>query len=110
MSYSRGSAARARPHISRRSVLKCGVALAAGGPAIFRIRAAESEVATIIGDAPQLFVDLNRVTKLDRIKQTFHAAQKDPRNPVLRKEKPWETLYGTWGTVIIDAEEKIFKA
>src|SRR5262249_44664456 len=31
-------------------------------------------------------------------------------NPVIRKVEPWETERGTWGSIIYDMEEKIFKA
>jgi hypothetical protein len=61
-------------------------------------------------DAPQLFVDFDGVESIENITRTFHLAEKHPRNPVLRKEKPWETDRGTWGSVIFDAEERIFKA
>lgn len=110
MSESSNQSPAAMPRLLRRDFLKSGVALAAGLPALTAVQAAEPTEVVTIGDAPQLFVDLTRVEKLDNAKQAFHTAQKHPANPVLRKEKPWETMYGTWGTVIYDAEEKIFKA
>ena len=99
-----------KSRLRRRDFLKTGVALAAGLPAFTQTQAAETLEIQKIGDAPQLFVDLTRVEKLENVKQAFHTAQKHPGNPVLRKEKPWETQYGTWGTVLYDEEEKIWKA
>lgn len=98
------------PRLLRRDVLKSGVALAAGLPALARGLAAEPPSIATLGAAPQLFVDLTCVARLDNVKQTFHAVQKHPANPVLRKQEPWETMYGTWGTVIFDADESVFKA
>ncbi len=63
-----------------------------------------------LGDAVQLFVDLDRVEALDNVKQVFHPAERHPANPVLRQVKPWEDERSTWGSVIYDAEAKIFKA
>jgi hypothetical protein len=64
----------------------------------------------VMGDAPQLFVDLERVGLLENVQQVFHGADKHPSNPVIRRVKPWENDRGTWGSVSFDAEEKIFKA
>jgi hypothetical protein len=50
------------------------------------------------------------VEALDNVRQVFHAAEKHPRNPVLRKVKPWENDRGTWGSVVYDEQEKVFKA
>ena len=60
--------------------------------------------------SPQLFVDLDRVEALENVTRTFHAVEKHPANPVLRRVYPWEQPRGTWGSVIFDAEERIFKA
>ncbi len=49
-----------------------------------------------IGDAPQLFVDLDFVASLENVRQVFHSAEKHPDNPVLRKEKPWELDREVW--------------
>jgi hypothetical protein len=64
----------------------------------------------VLGDSPQLFVDLERVDLLENVHQVFHSADKHPDNPVIRRTKPWETARGTWGSVSFDEEEKIFKA
>src|SRR6266581_2274005 len=63
-----------------------------------------------IGDAPQLFVDFDRVDLVDNVVRTFHASEKHPENPVLPKEKPWESERGTWGSVVYDDEARLFKA
>src|SRR5262245_9969388 len=102
--------ARTLRRLSRRNILRSGVALAAGLPALTRIQTTVPASAGTIGHEPQLFIDLARVDKLDRVNQHFHSVQKHAANPVLRKQKPWETLYGTWGSVIFDEEERIFKA
>ncbi|MFN7919961.1 MAG: hypothetical protein U0Q16_07685 [Bryobacteraceae bacterium] len=60
--------------------------------------------------APRLFVDLDEVESLENSVREFHSAEKHPANPVLRKLHPWENARGTWGSVIYDAEERIFKA
>lgn len=62
------------------------------------------------GDAPQLFVDLDRVEALENVERLFHAAEKHPANPVIRKVHPWEVARGTWGSVIYDDQERVFKA
>jgi hypothetical protein len=96
--------------LTRREALRSGVALSVGLPALTRIQSVVPAGIVTIGHAPQLFADLARVDKLDRVSQQFHSVRKHPANPVLRKLKPWETLYGTWGSVIFDEQENIFKA
>jgi len=61
--------------------------------------------------APQIFVDLEAaVESTENVQQIFHTAQKHPKNPVLRWEKPWETKTGTpTAPVIYDEREKLFK-
>jgi hypothetical protein len=58
----------------------------------------------------QLFVDYDRVDAMLNIRRTYHSAAKHPENPVVRKVEPWETESGTWGSIVYDREEKIFKA
>ncbi len=58
----------------------------------------------------QLFVDDDRVDAMQNIRRTYHSVEKHPANPVIRKVEPWETERGTWGSIIYDQEEKIFKA
>ena len=101
--------------LRRRDFLKSGAVLASGLSAFAGEQTSNtvarkgSAEAVKITDAAQLFVDLSRVEKLENVKQVFHSAQKHSANPVLRKQKPWETLYGTWGTVLYDEDEKVFK-
>ena len=94
------------PMIRRRDLLKSAVFLGTG---LNCARSAGSREIPEISDASQLFVDLQRVEQLENIKHDFHAAKKHPANPVFRKEKPWEELYRTVGSVIFDSDEKMFK-
>jgi hypothetical protein len=64
----------------------------------------------ILDGSPQLFVDYDRVESIENVTRTFHAAEKHRGNPVLRREHPWEQARGTWGSVIYDAGERVFKA
>jgi hypothetical protein len=96
--------------LRRRDFLKTGAALVSSLSAIPRLGASEPTEVVTLTDAPQLFVDMSRVESTENVKRVFHAARKHPANPVLRKQKPWETRYGTWGTVLYDVQEKIFKA
>jgi hypothetical protein len=89
---------------SRRDLLKA-IPLTAALPAV-----AKTAEPLKMGDAPQLFVDFEQVELIDNIVRTFHAAEKHPANPVLHKEKPWESDRGTWGSVIYDDEARLFKS
>src|SRR5215471_17675159 len=88
---------------SRRDFLK-SIPLAAALPV-----AAKTGEPPKLRDAAQLFVDYDRVELFDNAVRTFHAAEKHPENPVIRKVKPWESDRGTWGSVIYDDEAKLFK-
>jgi hypothetical protein len=92
------------PTWSRRDLLKT-IPLAAALPALPRT----GEIPKL-GDAPQLFVDFDQVESADNVVRTFHAADKHPLNPVLHKEKPWESERGTWGSVVYDDDERVFKS
>lgn len=95
----------------RREFLRAGLAAVAGmnlSCVTQPLAAAEKEPLTL-GDHVQLFVDLDRIETLDNVRQVFHAAEKHPGNPVLRRVKPWEDDRSTWGSVIYDTEEKVFK-
>ena len=97
--------------IARRDFLKAGVlGLTAVGFSQAAAPASAADELPEIGDAPQLFVDLDRVESLDGAQQLFHSAEKHPANPVIRRVKPWEHDRGTWGSVSFDADEKVFKA
>jgi len=96
--------------VHRRRFLKITCLSAAGLNHAFRSKATAAEQVPLLNDAPQLFVDLDQVETLNNVRQIFHSAEKHPHNPVLRKVKPWENDRGTWGSVIYDEQEKIFKA
>ncbi|MBM83356.1 MAG: hypothetical protein CMJ78_22570 [Planctomycetaceae bacterium] len=96
--------------IRRRDVLKSAAVLGIGLPALTSARSAEAKEIPELSNASQLFVDLDRVENLENVKHDFHAAEKHPANPVLRKERPWEEFYRVVGSVIFDSDENIFKA
>jgi len=97
--------------IDRRHFLKTGVlAATAIGLNNGTGRAANKKQYPSLGDASQLFVDDELIEPLENVQRVFHQAEKHSANPVIRKQKPWETLYGTWGTVLYDETEKVFKA
>jgi hypothetical protein len=93
----------------RRQFLKFGSLSAAGLNYLLGPQCVRADEIPVLKDAPQLFVDLDRIEKLDNVRQVFHSARKHPDNPVLRKVKPWENERGTWGSVIYDEDERIFK-
>jgi hypothetical protein len=82
---------------SRRDLLK-SIPLAAA------IRAIGKTSIPTLSDAAQLFVDFDSVDLAENVVRTFHAAEKHPDNPVLRKVKPWEIDRGTYGSVVYDDE------
>ena len=88
---------------SRRDLLKA-IPLAAAVPVV-----ANTGEPPKVGDAAQLFIDFDRVELFDNVVRTFHAAEKHPENPVIRKVKPWESDRGTWGSVVFDDEARLFK-
>ena len=94
----------------RRRFLQIGGLSAVGLNCVLNSKAIAVDQVPLIKDASQLFVDLDHVETLDNVRQVFHAAEKHPENPVLRKVKPWENDRGTWGSVIYDEQDKIFKA
>jgi hypothetical protein len=96
--------------MQRRQFLQLGCLGAAGFNLVLNRAAAAADTVALIGDAPQLFVDLDLVATLENVRQVFHSAEKHPLNPVLRKVKPWENDRGTWGSVIYDEQEELFKA
>jgi hypothetical protein len=94
----------------RRQFLQSSCLGAAALSRVLNSEATAADQVPLLSDAPQLFVDLDHVERLDNVRQVFHSAEKHPQNPVLRKVKPWENDRGTWGSVIYDEEERIFKA
>ena len=51
-----------------------------------------------------LFLDLEDVTRIDRLTRKLHQAERHPANPVLRGESPWERSVSLYGTVLDDPE------
>jgi hypothetical protein len=106
------------PLPSRRDFLKVGSVLAGAlvlpqGATIRAALAADhaADSLPLIGaGVVQLFVDNDRVDATQNIRRTYHSVEKHPENPVIRKVEPWETERGTWGSIIYDQDEKIFKA
>ena len=106
------------PLSSRRDFLKVGSVLAGALvlPQATTVRAASAadsaanSLPLIGAGVVQLFVDYDRVDAMQNIRRTYHSVEKHPQNPVIRKVEPWETERGTWGSIIYDQEEKIFKA
>jgi len=99
------------PQMGRRDFFKLAPLGAASLGVLAHAQSAPSSSGIpLLGDSPQLFVDLERVDLLENVHQVFHSADKHPNNPVIRRTKPWENDRGTWGSVSFDAEEKTFKA
>lgn len=62
------------------------------------------------GSRPQLFVDRVLVRESRAAAFTLHPAEKHPANPLVAADKPWEGWrLELFGSVIYDAEEKLFK-
>lgn len=98
------------PYQNRRQFLQTSCLGAAGTHFIAKPGAFAAEQSPLLQGDPQLFVDFERVETLENVRQVFHAARKHSQNPVLKKVKPWENDRGTWGSVIYDEPEKLFKA
>jgi hypothetical protein len=62
-----------------------------------------------VGSSRQLFVDDRMVAQSANVSRIFHAAVKSERNPILVAEKPWEGTMVDVGTVLYDADDKLFK-
>ena len=63
-----------------------------------------------IGNRAQLFLDQQVVASSRDVVFTPHAARKHPGNPLVRADRPWEGWrINVYGTVLFDAEERIFK-
>ena len=57
----------------------------------------------------QLFLDLQHVTRIERLYRRMHQPQRHPKNPVLRGEHPWESVASLYGTVLYDPQNSLFK-
>jgi len=68
----------------------------------------------IAGDAlilhgKQLFIDDYIIEELRGAKKALNQPVKHPKNPLLKRDKPWEVSGPGYGTVIYDAEQQLFK-
>ena len=69
----------------------------------------------ILGDAliirgKQLFIDDHVIAELKGVRKQLNQPVKYEKNPVLKRDKPWEKSGPDYSTIIYDAEEKLFKA
>jgi hypothetical protein len=63
-----------------------------------------------VGTAAQLFVDQTLVRSAERVSFTLHPAVKEPTNPIIKADRPWEGWrISLYGNVLYDEEEKLFK-
>lgn len=62
-----------------------------------------------IGNRKQLFIDDYMIQSLTDAKQVLNTAAKEPSNPVIRPDQPWEGHLTPVGKVLYDPEEKLFK-
>ena len=56
-----------------------------------------------------LFLDLQHVTRIERLYRRIHQPQRHPNNPILRGENPWESVASLYGTVLYDPQDSRFK-
>ena len=40
-----------------------------------------------------LFLNLDHITRMDRLYRRIHQPQRHPKNPILKGENPWETVW-----------------
>jgi hypothetical protein len=63
-----------------------------------------------VGDRAQLFIDQVLVRSATKVAFTLHPAQKHPRNPLIKADRPWEGWrISIYGTVLYDQDERLFK-
>jgi len=63
-----------------------------------------------VGSVHQLFIDDDLIAQIDGLQRVVNQPTKHHENPVLTYEHPWEgNCVITWGSVIYDDEEKLFK-
>jgi len=79
------------------------------GP-LFAQEERHAEIISMPAGAVQLFVEMDRIDSHHNIQRKFHTAQKYSANPVIGAVKPWEDRRSTWGSVIYDDKERVFKA
>src|SRR5688572_9646952 len=86
-----------------------GAVLSLGILAGAAARARNAPEPLAVGRSRQLFVDDSVIGESVKVSRIFHQAVKSERNPVLVAEKPWEGTMVDVGTVLYDADEKLFK-
>ena len=57
----------------------------------------------------QLFLDDYIIERLDAVKRTLNRPVKDPGNPLVVRDQPWEGMLIMHGTVIYDRDERVYK-
>ena len=57
----------------------------------------------------RLFLDLEDLTRIERLYRRVHQPQRHPQNPILKGENPWESLASLYGTVLRDPRDGLFK-
>ena len=63
-----------------------------------------------VGSVHQLFIDDDLIESVDGLQRIVNQPVRHHANPVLTYEKPWEgNCVITWGSVLYDEEEKLFK-
>ena len=64
-----------------------------------------------VGKTHRLFIDDELIAELDGVERLVNQPAKYHENPVLTWDKPWEgNCVITWGSILYDREEKLFKA
>ena len=68
----------------------------------------------ILGDAliirgKQLFIDDHLIAETHGVRKQLNQPVKYGKNPVLKRDKPWEMSGPSYATIIYDSEEKLFK-
>ena len=58
----------------------------------------------------QLFIDDYVIDDMQDVRKQLNQPVKYKHNPVLKRDKPWERSGPGYGSIIYDAEEKLFKA
>ena len=62
-----------------------------------------------IGSSRQLFLDDWLIDRMENVARWVHRASKEPSNPILKPERPWEGKRILYSNVIYDDNEEHFK-
>ena len=57
----------------------------------------------------ELFLDMRRVTRMERLYRRVHQPKRHPENPIIKGENSWERLASLYGTVLFDPGDGLFK-